>query len=173
MIVKMEHLRDKRRAGPRYLVGFMGVVMCSVLANVSVGASDIAPTLVPYEVVDELAIPSPLLKTPGNANRGRAVVADRKLGNCLACHQVSTMNDLPFHGDIAPTLDGLADRHTKGEIRLLVINPKIVFPDTLMPAFYRIDGLHRVAKEFQGKPILTAQQIEDVVAFLMTLKDEE
>ena len=169
----MQILSGKGQARQRYSMRILCAAICFALANAAVLASDEQPALIPYEVVDEMTIPSALTETPGDTNRGRAVVADRKLGNCLACHQIGTMNDLPFHGDIAPTLDGLADRYTAGEIRLLVINPKIVFPDTLMPAFYRVDGLHRVAREFQGKPILTAHQIEDVVAFLMTLKDEE
>ena len=149
----------------------LGILLSSSTKSLAENAPE--PDLVTYQITDESSVNMRLTGTPADVTRGRAVVGDRKLGNCLACHEISDLGDLPFHGDIAPTLDGVADRYEEGEVRLLVINPKIVFPDTLMPAFYRVDGLHRVAPAFAGKPILTAQQVEDVVAYLMTLIDEE
>ena len=76
----------------------------------------------------------------------------------------------PFHGQIAPDLAGIASRYSEGELRLRVVDSKIINPDSFMPAFYRNEGFHRVLKKFKGKTILTAEQVEDIVAYLMTLK---
>ena len=101
---------------------------------------------------------------------GKKVFSNRKLGNCLACHQVTKLSAHPFHGEIGPSLDGVAERYEEPQLRLQVVNAKEINPDTIMPAFYRTEGLHRVLKNFQGKPVLTAEQVEDVVAYLKTLK---
>lgn len=116
-------------------------------------------------------LPAPLTSKPGNAAEGVKAVVGRRLGNCLSCHAISVLRSEEFHGDIGPPLDGVAARWDTATLRMIVVNAKMVFgPDTVMPAFYRTDGLNRVRPEFAGKPILTAQQVEDVVAFLMTLK---
>jgi sulfur-oxidizing protein SoxX len=116
-------------------------------------------------------IPSPLTARPGDAEEGAKVVAGRRLGNCLSCHEISALRDEAFHGDVGPSLDGVAGRWDAATLRMIVVNAKMVFgPDTVMPAFHRVDGLNRVRPEFARKPILTAQQVEDVVAFLATLK---
>jgi sulfur-oxidizing protein SoxX len=130
-----------------------------------------ADELAPYEIVDEISIPQPLTGAPGDPDKGRETFLDRKLGNCLGCHAVSELAAEPFHGEVGPPLDGVADRYEEGELRLRVVNAKALNPDTIMPGFYAVDGLHRVTAEFAGKPILTAEQVEDVVAYLMTLKD--
>lgn len=122
-----------------------------------------------YEVVGGVSIPKSLTGEPGDAGRGREVAIDRKKGNCLACHELP-IPEQPFHGEIAPNLAGVGGHYTEGELRLRVVNPKLLNPDTMMPAFYRTEGLHRVAKAFQGKTILSAQDVEDVVSYLMTLK---
>lgn len=127
--------------------------------------------LVKYTVVDDRAIPQSLTGKPGDAENGKKVFVNRKLGNCLACHTLSSLSEQPFHGELAPPLDGVADRYSEGELRLRVVDPKVVFDGTIMPAFYRTDGFTRVADEFKGKPILTAEQVEDVVAYLKTLKE--
>jgi sulfur-oxidizing protein SoxX len=99
------------------------------------------------------------------------VVAGRRLGNCLSCHEIGALRAEEFHGDVGPSLDGVAGRWDVATLRMIVVNAKKAFgEETIMPAFYRIDGLNRVRPEFVGKPILTAQQVEDVVAFLATLK---
>jgi sulfur-oxidizing protein SoxX len=130
--------------------------------------------LPPYDVAAAAGvatIPSPLTARPGDAGEGAKVVAGRRLGNCLSCHEISALRSEEFHGDIGPTLDGVAARWDAAALRMIVVNAKMVFgPDTVMPAFYRVDGLNRVRPEFAGRPILTAQQVEDVVAFLATLK---
>lgn len=115
------------------------------------------------------AIPKPLTDKPGDPAAGRKAVIGRALGNCLACHQMSALKDEDFHGEFGPPLDGVAQRYNEGQLRLLIANPKLMFPETTMPAFYRNDGFTRVRGPFIGKPILTAQQVEDVVAYLKTL----
>ena len=116
-------------------------------------------------------IPAPLTGQPGDAREGMKVVTGRRLGNCLSCHEIGALRGEEFHGDVGPSLDGVAGRWDAATLRMIVVNAKMVFgPETVMPAFYRVDGLNRVRPEFAGKPILTAQQIEDVVAFLGTLK---
>src|SRR5215468_9837113 len=133
-----------------------------------------ASPLSPFDVVvasGVAAIPTPLTAKPGDPKEGGKVVAERRLGNCLSCHEIEALRGEPFHGDVGPPLDGIAGRWDKGTLRMIVVNAKKVFgEETVMPAFYRVDGLNRVRPEFLGKPILTAQQVEDVVAFLATLK---
>ena len=122
-----------------------------------------------YRVVDENSIPKPLTDVKGDPVRGKKVAINRKQGNCLACH-VMPIPDQQFHGEVGPDLSEVASAYSEGELRLRVVDPKVLNPDTIMPAFYRTEGLHRVMKNFQGKSVLTAQQVEDVVAYLMTLK---
>ncbi|CCD98185.1 putative monoheme cytochrome c sulfur oxidizing protein(SoxX) [Bradyrhizobium sp. STM 3809] len=121
------------------------------------------------DVVD-YAIPKSLTGAPGNADAGKNVFLTRTLGNCLACHQVSALKSEEFHGEFGPSLDGVATRYNAAQLRLIVADPKRIFTDTVMPAFYKNDGLNRVRPEFVGKPVLTAAQVEDVVAYLETLK---
>ena len=133
----------------------------------------LAAGLVAYEVVGGRSIPVSLTGKPGDPARGKVIAADRKLGNCLACHVIPALADLPFHGDVGPSLAGVAERYSEGELRLWVVDPKVVNPDTMMPAFYRTEGLYRVMEEFESKPILTAEQVEDLIALLMTLSGEQ
>jgi L-cysteine S-thiosulfotransferase len=116
-------------------------------------------------------LPAPLTGKPGDAKEGAKAVAGRRLGNCLSCHAIGALREEEFHGDVGPPLDGIAGRWDTAALRMIVVNAKMVFgAETVMPAFYRTGGLNRVRPEFAGKPILTAQQVEDVVAFLATLK---
>ena len=144
----------------------IGVAVAVTLAS----ASGFAAGMVAYKIVDD-AIPEPLTKEAGNADRGREVMVNRRLGNCLACHKVTVMESEPFHGEVGPSLDGAGSRWTEGQLRLIMTNSKALFPDTIMPAFYRNDDFKRVRKGFEDKTILTEQQVEDVIAFLKTLKD--
>lgn len=107
---------------------------------------------------------------PGDAVRGRALVANRTVGLCLLCHS-GPIPEERFQGNLAPSLEGAGSRSTPGQLRLRLVDARRLNPDTIMPPYYRLDGLTRVAKNFQGKTILTGQQIEDVVAYLATLKD--
>ena len=148
-----------------------GGALAAAMAWVGMGTAAPAEEPVAYEVVDEASIPEPLTGKPGDPDKGRATFIDRKLGNCLGCHAVTELEAEPFHGEVGPPLDGVAEIYEEGELRLRVVNPKLVNPDTIMPGFYVTDGLHRVAEKFQGKTILTAEQVEDIVAYLMTLED--
>jgi sulfur-oxidizing protein SoxX len=130
-----------------------------------------AEKLVAYKVVDEISIPKALTDKPGDPENGRAVAINRKKGNCLACH-VMPIPEQSFHGEIGPDLNGVASRYDEGELRLRVVDAKVLNADTIMPAYYRNEGFHRVLKDFQGKTLLSAQEIEDVVSYLLTLKEE-
>lgn len=147
------------------------LLLAATISSASTAAS-LAAELIAYEVVDGRSIPDSLTGKPGDAARGRAIAADRKLGNCLACHVIPALAELPFHGNVGPSLAGVADRFSEAELRLWVVDPKVVNPDTMMPAFYRTEGLYRVLEEFEGKSILTTDQVEDVIALLMTLKGD-
>ncbi len=129
--------------------------------------SDVPPQEVIFE---QLMVPTRLSPQPGDPVRGAKIMSTRKLGNCVACHSVSALKDVPFQGNVGPRLDGAGSRWQEAQLRALVINPKTYFPQTVMPAYYRVDGLNRVRPDMAGKPILSAQQVEDVIAFLTTLK---
>lgn len=118
-------------------------------------------------IVDH-SIPQSLTGAPGDPAAGRKVMLTRNLGNCLACHAISSLKNEPFHGDYGPSLDGVAKRYNEAQLRMLLTDAKQIFPETVMPAFYKNTGFSRVRAQFDGKPILTAQQVEDVVAFLKT-----
>jgi sulfur-oxidizing protein SoxX len=114
-------------------------------------------------------IQSSLTGAKGDPARGRAIVANRQVGLCLLCHS-GPFPEERFQGDLAPGLEGVGARLSEGQIRARIVDPGRVNPDTLMPAYYKTDGLTRVATAFRGKTILTAEQIEDIVAYLSTLK---
>ena len=114
-------------------------------------------------------IPAPLSGAKGDAARGRAIVVNRQLGLCLLCHS-GPFPEERFQGNIGPDLNGIGARLSEGQIRLRVADPGRLNPATIMPAYFRNEGLTRVSPAFQGKSVLGAEQVEDVVAFLMTLK---
>lgn len=94
---------------------------------------------------------------------------DRAGGDCIICHAMP-LPQRQFHGNVGPPLDGVGSRYTAGELRLRIVDPKVINPETVMPAYYKVEGLHRALDRYRSKPILTAQQVEDVVAYLLTLK---
>jgi L-cysteine S-thiosulfotransferase len=110
-----------------------------------------------------------LTSQPGNAARGRLVIENRQLSTCLLCHS-GPFPERHLQGNVGPSLDGVGSRLTAGEIRLRLVDPAKLNPDTVMPSYYAVEGLTRVGRAWQGKPVLTAQQIEDVVAFLAALR---
>ena len=122
----------------------------------------------PLQVVGD-AIPQALTATPGDPFRGRAIVASRQHGLCLLCH-TGPVPEERFQGNLAPDLAGAGSRWNEGQLRLRIADAQRLNPASIMPAYYRTDGLVRVGAAWQGKPVLGAQQIEDVVAFLLTLK---
>lgn len=138
--------------------------MCAAMAGCAVAAPS---GLAPYRV-DGDAILAPLTEPPGDPARGREVMAGRD-ANCLLCHAVPETG-VRFMGNIAPPLSGIGSRLSAAQLRLRVVDQSRLNPETVMPSYYRIEGLTRVASAYRGKPVLTARQIEDVVAFLQTLK---
>jgi L-cysteine S-thiosulfotransferase len=127
------------------------------------------PGLRPYMVVGD-AIPASLTGTKGDAERGRTIVVNRQVGLCLLCHS-GPFPEEKFQGTLAPDLKGSGSRWSEGQLRLRIVDASRLKADTIMPPYYRVEGLTRVAPAFQGKPVLTAEQIEDVVAYLVTLRD--
>ena len=123
---------------------------------------------VAYDVADGVIAES-LTGEQGEPVRGRAIVAGRA-GNCLACHH-APIPEQEFHGDLGPDLAGVGARLGEGALRLRLVDPKRISEETIMPAFYALDGLTRVAQRYRDQTILSAEQIEDVVAYLMTLTD--
>jgi len=116
------------------------------------------------------AIDTSLTGTPGDPARGRAIVASRQTGLCLLCHS-GPFPEERFQGNLAPSLAGAGSRWSEGQLRLRIADSSRINPTSIMPAYHRTEGLTRVAPAFKDKPVLTAQQIEDVVAFLLTLKN--
>ena len=141
----------------------------SLIAALTSGPALANSPLRPYTVVGD-AIPTPLTATPGNPAEGRAIVTNRQRGLCLLCHS-GPFPEIRFQGNLAPDLAGAGARLSEGQLRLKLVDSRRLDPATIMPSYYRIDGLTNVAPAFAGKPILTAEEIEDVVAFLTTLKE--
>jgi L-cysteine S-thiosulfotransferase len=142
-----------------------------VLAGTAVAAALGVPAraeLVHYAIVGD-AIPASLAGAAGDPVKGRAIVADRNVGLCLLCHSGPFPED-KFQGNIAPDLAGAGSRWNEGQLRLRIVDASKLNPNTIMPPFYRVDGLTRVPPAYRGKPVLTAMEVEDVVAYLMTLK---
>nr|VFK54649.1 MAG: sulfur-oxidizing protein SoxX [Candidatus Kentron sp. TUN]VFK58094.1 MAG: sulfur-oxidizing protein SoxX [Candidatus Kentron sp. TUN]VFK59811.1 MAG: sulfur-oxidizing protein SoxX [Candidatus Kentron sp. TUN] len=144
------------------------LLVCGLLFIGSAASQTMAVEMVDYKVV-ETGIPISLTGKPGDPDKGRNLAIQRKKGNCLACHRMPIPEE-DDHGNVGPDLANIASRLTTGQLRLRMVDPKRINPATMMPSFYRIHDLHRVAKKFQGKPILTAEEIEDVVAYLATLE---
>ncbi|MEE4346411.1 MAG: sulfur oxidation c-type cytochrome SoxX [Paracoccaceae bacterium] len=146
----------------------------SLVATGAFAAEPVAPADVVYT---DGAIEASLTGTPGNPEEGEKVFTSRAIGNCVACHEVTSLS-AAFPGNVGPMLDGVGSRWNEAEMRGIVANAKIMYDGTVMPSFYRVDGFVRPGDGYTGKaaeaiePILSAQQVEDVVAFLMTLKDE-
>jgi sulfur-oxidizing protein SoxX len=149
-------------------------LLLAIIAGAGAARAEGAPqpatagSLLPYRVVGE-AIPNSLTGAPGDPVRGRAIVTKRE-NTCLLCHS-GPFPEERFQGDLSPDLKGTGARWTEGELRLRMVDASRLNPATIMPSFYKIDGLNRVAAAWRGKPILTAEQIEDVVAYLKTLKE--
>jgi sulfur-oxidizing protein SoxX len=139
-------------------------------ALVAAGGTN-AQELRAYTVTGD-AIVEPLGGTRGDATRGRAIVADRQKGLCLLCH-TGPFPEQRFQGTLAPTLAGAGGRWNEAQLRLRMVDSGKLNPATIMPAYYRTEGLTRVGTAWQNKPVLTAAEIEDVVAFLMTLKEPQ
>lgn len=132
------------------------------------GCAAPARNAVPPYRVDGDAIRERLLTAPGDAARGKAVVVGRD-SNCLLCHAVPDAG-VRFMGNVGPSLDGVGARLTEGQLRLRIVDSMRLNRETIMPSYYRVEGLNQVAETWRGKPVLTAQQVEDTVAYLLTLR---
>jgi sulfur-oxidizing protein SoxX len=145
------------------------IVVATVFCASGANAGAIAPSDVKFE---EGSVAQSLTGVAGDPAQGREVFKGRKLGNCLACHINADMPEESFHGEVGPEIAGVASRWEEAQLRAIVVNSKMVFEDTIMPAFYRDTGYTRPLEGFEGTSILTAQQVEDVIAYLQTLKEE-
>src|SRR5499427_10091116 len=147
-------------------------VCAAALAAAIASFADDARTeeqLRPYAVVGD-AIPQSLTGAKGDVERGRSIVVNRQVGLCLLCHS-GPFPEEKFQGTLAPDLKGTGGRWSEGQLRLRLVDAAKLNAQTIMPSYYRVDGLQRVASAWRGKPILSAEQIEDVVAFLSALRD--
>ncbi len=146
----------------------------TLLANSLVQAAAAAGQVAEQAYCDwqmrDYAIVKPLCDLQGDPTRGRALAIDSHAGNCLACHRMPIPEE-PFHGTVGPPLDGVGARYTPAQIRLRIVDEQQINPMTIMPGFYRDPArANRVADDYWGKTFLSAQQIEDLVAYLVTLK---
>ncbi|HTV37017.1 MAG TPA: sulfur oxidation c-type cytochrome SoxX [Xanthobacteraceae bacterium] len=155
----------------RFSVSVAGKALLAAAICLHLSCAAAAPqhtALVPYVIVGD-SIPASLTGTKGDPVRGRAIVADQRVGMCLLCHS-GPFPENKFQGNIGPDLAGVGGRLSEGQLRLRIVDTSKIDPNTIMPPFYRVEGLSRVPPAYQGKPVLTAVEIEDVVAYLMTLK---
>ena len=153
------------------LVGSGGVAALAALAAGALAQDVLVPfaPLVPYQVVGN-GIPKPLTDQPGDPVRGKTVVTDATNATCLICHTMPDVPEQPDQGNLAPPMEHPGSKYTAAELRLRLVNPKLLNPDTIMPAYYRLDGLTRVQQQYVGKTVYKPQDIEDVIAYLLTLK---
>ena len=158
-------MRAGRTIAVAAMISLSGISMLAGAAR----AEDVKPEAVKFT---DMTVSESLTGKAGDAAEGAKVFVDRKLGNCLACHEVTVLKKELFHGNVGPSLDGVADRWKPAELRAIVTDSKQVFgPETVMPGFYSLNVGVNVRKDLVGKAILTAQQVEDVVAYLETLKE--
>jgi len=147
------------------------------LAVAGIAGAEVAPGDVVW--TDGVAVAESLTGAAGNAQAGVDVVSNRAQGNCVACHEISALPNVQFQGNIGPALDGVGSRWTEAELRGILVDAKHMFPDSRMPSFYRTEGFIRPGDGFTARaanpetfgPLLNAQQIEDTLAYLMTLTD--
>ena len=146
-------------------------LLLSTIAAIALTSSAIASD-VSYTVnEDDLTIEESLTGTPGDATKGLQLFVGRKKGNCLACHAVESLKaDHQFHGEVGPELTEVADIYNEAELRLRVVDYQVINEDVIMPSFLKSTGFHRADKKFDGQSILNAQEVEDIVAYLLTLK---
>ena len=151
----------------------MRLTKITLAAVVALGSASFAETTAPGNIKfgENGGIELSLTSVAGDAASGRKIFMNRKKGNCLACHVNSDMAEQTFHGEVGPEPDGVADRWEAAELRGILVNSKNMFEGTIMPAFYRDSGYNRILKKFDGKTILSAQEVVDLLAYVMTLKE--
>lgn len=170
------------------------VLLCAVAAISSADAASpvcggtLADKLVTYKFAAgktiDVAIERPLTKRRGEAVQGLRIVVDPERGNCIACHRVaailakldiqkpSSREKYGNHGTLGPRLDGIAERYSEGELRAILVNPQVAFPDadTIMPSYYTVGNFNHPLPDCRDRAILSANEIENVLAYLATLK---
>jgi sulfur-oxidizing protein SoxX len=139
-----------------------------IVATACTSSAFAAESLTPYRIVNG-GIPVALSATPGDARRGKTIAANADRGNCLICHAMP-IPEAPVFGTVGPDLSGVGARLSAAQLRLRVVDPRALNPNTSMPAYYKVEGLKQVLPRYAGQPILSAQEIEDVVAYLQTLR---
>ena len=151
----------------------MRLTKITLAAVVALGSASFAETTAPGNIKcgENGGIELSLTRVAGDAASGRKIFMHRKKGHCRACHVNSEMAEQTVHGEVCPELDGVADRWEAAELRGILVNSKNMFEGTIMPAFYRDSGYNRILKKFDGKTILSAQEVEDLLAYVMTLKE--
>ena len=155
---------------PTYPFIAIGLAL-TLCAAAPLHAEPVAPDKVVFK---DNKIAKSLTGKPGDPAAGRKWMINRKLGNCLACHKNAEMSEQLFHGEVAPPLDGAGSRWNEAQLRAIITNAKKVFGNqSLMPAFYRAGDAARTLKKFKGKTILKPQQVEDIIAYVLTLKDKK
>ena len=150
-------------------LGSLLQAMAALVFTAAISGQVQAQELRPFAIVGD-AIPEPLTGARGDPARGRAVVVGRQRGLCLLCH-TGPFPEQRFQGDLAPDLRGVGGRWSEGQLRLRLVDSRRLNPATIMPPYYSTDGLVRVGRAWQGKTVLSPEQIEDVVAFLATLTE--
>ena len=143
-----------------------GIFVCEVPLYTSQADEQLASSRILNE-----GLPAPLTDRPGDAERGRRIVLDRERGDCVVCHALP-LPTRRFHGTVGLPLDNVGNRYTAAELRLRLLDPKALNPRSIMPAYHTVEGLHSVLKAYRGRPILAAQEIEDVVVYLLTLRQD-
>lgn len=153
----------------RSLMALAAALVLTTGAAIAQDAKVSDPGLAAYEVKD-YAIEKSLTGKPGDPAQGRKWAITGGQGNCVICHKLP-IPEVAFRiGNVGPDLTEVGSRLTPAEIRMRIVNPKLLNEETIMPAYYKVSGFHRVEKRFEGKPMLTAEQVEDLVAYLSTLK---
>jgi sulfur-oxidizing protein SoxX len=149
----------------------------AIACSAGMAFAQTAPTDLSFDEYGAVAVS--LSGAVGDPVAGEKIMVTRGKGNCIACHQVTELDEYPFHGEVGPSLDGAGSRWEEADLRGIVANAKMTFDGTIMPAFYKTPGFVRPGNAYTGKaaegelaPLLTAQEIEDVVAYLRTLTDE-
>jgi sulfur-oxidizing protein SoxX len=144
------------------------IYIAALLVSLAFASNARTEGLAPYKITGDGIVDS-LTGAPGDATRGRALVLARTT-TCILCHS-GPFPETRFQGDLAPDLADAGNRWTVSQLRLRMVDASRFNPDTIMPSYYRNDGFVRIGRNFAGKPILSAAEIEDIVAFLATLRD--
>lgn len=157
---------------------FVAAISCAAAVSmISPLSAQVSPTAVEWE--DEVLVTASLTGAAGDAALGVDVVSNRSQGNCVACHVVSALPAVDFQGNVGPSLDGVGSRWTEAELRGILVDAKQMFPETRMPSFYRTEGFIRAGDAYTGRaanpetfgPLLSAEQIENTIAYLLTLTE--